>query len=219
LADSLAYAQLARAAQALRRTARSPLPALILLTDDERLPNPRDSIMALPRGSLVILRARKKERRHALADLLAGLARARGLKWIVADDPELAALAGADGAHFPEAGIAHAARWRVRRPDWLITCAAHSLRACFSAARAGASGVLLAPVFATASHPGRVALGATRARFIAQAVPVPLYALGGVDACSARQFAGASLTGLAAVGALAVRFRHTNRCARDTANV
>jgi thiamine-phosphate pyrophosphorylase len=205
LADSLARAQLARAADALRRRSQSSLPALVLLTDDDRLPDPRPVIAALPRGSLVVLRARDRERRMALANLLARLARERGLVWTIADDPELAWRMGADGAHFPESKIALAARWRVRRPEWLITCAAHSLRACLLARQASANAVLLSPIFPTASHPGRAGLGELRARSIARLVPLPVYALGGVDGASARQLATSPLVGLASIGGLAVQ--------------
>jgi thiamine-phosphate pyrophosphorylase len=202
VADSLAHAQLARAAGALHCTAKSRLPPLVLLTDDERLPDPRAAILTLPRGSLVVLRTREASRRIVLATLLVRLAREHELKWIIADDPALAVRMDADGAHFPQAKISLAARWRVRRRDWLITCAAHSLEACCRAARAGADAAFLAPVFATASHPGEPVLGSVLARRIVRAVPLPLYALGGVNAATARQLAGSTFQGLAAIGGL-----------------
>jgi thiamine-phosphate pyrophosphorylase len=219
VADSLARAQLARAAESLRRNAQSPLPALVLLTDDERLADPRAAILALPRGSLLILRARERGRRILLANQFGRLARERGLRWIVADDPALATCAGADGAHFPEGRISLAASWRLRRPDWLITCAAHSLRACLRARRAGVSAVLLSPVFPTASHPESPALENLKARSIALGARLPVFALGGVDAMTARRLQGASFVGLAAISGLAVRFRDRGRCAPDTVNV
>ena len=203
--DSLARARLARAAAALANAARSPLPALVLVTDDERLPDPCPAIEALPRGSLVVLRTRDSKRRTMLANLLVRLSRHGNLKWIVADDPSLAAKLGADGAHFPEREISQAARWRVRRPDWFLTCAAHSLRACLQAKRAGVNAVLLSPVFPTGSHPGRADFGCSRARLISQAAPLRTYALGGVDVSTAGRLAGSTFVGLAAVGGLAVR--------------
>lgn len=219
MADSLARAQLARAADALRRHAGSPLPALALLTDDQRLTEPRASIAALPRGSLVVLRARNADRRITLAKLVVRLAQERGLIWTIADDPDLASQIGADGAHFPENKIALAALWRARRPNWLITCAAHSLRACVHAGRAAASAALLSPIFQTASHPGRAGLGNLRARAIARLAPLPVYALGGVDACSAMRLADSPFVGLASIGGLAVQCRGSDRCACDMVNV
>lgn len=219
MADSLARAQLARVAKTLAHARRSSLPALALMTDDDRLADPREAVLALPRGSLVVLRAREKERRSALAAKLIRLARQRDLKWIVADDPELAVRAGAHGAHFAESKMALAASWRLRRPGWLITCAAHSFDACLRAKRAAVDAVLLSPVFPTGSHPGRPALGSLRARSIARESALPVYALGGVNERTARQLAGGDFAGLAAISGLAVRFRDRDRCACGTSNV
>ncbi len=204
MADRLARSKLARAAARLNRSLGRPLPALVFLTDEDRVARPREAVDALPRGSLVILRARRASRRLALAETIAPIANAHGLVWLVADDPELAAQAGADGVHFPEARIAEAHHWRAVRDRWLITCAAHSLGACARIARAGADAALLAPVFPTASHAGGTALGPLRLRVIANQSPLPIYALGGVDAATALRLRGAKLAGLAAIGALAV---------------
>ena len=201
---SLARAQLARAAWRLNRAARTTLPPLIVMTDDERLPDPRAAISLIPRGSLVILRSKDSAVRAKLADLLPGLARARRLIWTIADDAPLAAQSGADGVHFPERAIASAQHWRACRPDWLITCSAHSLGGCVRAGAAYADALLLAPVFATESHPNGAVLGQLRARSIAALVPLPVYALGGIDAQSIKRLEGAGFAGLAGVGAWTV---------------
>jgi len=191
-------ANLARAASTFARG----LPALVFLTDDERTPEPLASVERLPCASLVIVRARAAARRAELVRAIAPLARRRRLFWTVAADPELASRSGADGIHFPELMLDLAAKWRVRRPDWLITAAAHSLAACLRAKRSGADAVLLAPVFGTASHRDRQGLGAARVGHIVRQVPLPIYALGGIEAVSARRLLGLPLAGLAAVGAL-----------------
>lgn len=204
MADNLVRAQLARLARQLAEGSRSSLPPLVFLTDDARVPNPLGVLRNLPRETLVILRSRDVTRRRALAFATAALAREYRFAWIVAEDALLAAEAGADGVHFPERMIALAADWRARRPGWLITAAAHSLRAAMRAASLGANAVLLAPVFPTESHPGGRHLGSLRARMIANAARMPVYALGGIDARTARALAGARLAGLAAIGALAL---------------
>jgi len=171
------------------------------LTDDERLPDPVATARALPKGSMVILRARQKAPRARLAEALSRLAHERDLVLLIADDPELAIHTSAHGIHLPEAHAAQATHWRARRPHWLITCAAHSLRACMRVRYADA--ILLGPVFATRSHPDAEALGAIRTRSIASAVQTPIYALGGVDAHTVMLLSGAPLAGIAAIGALA----------------
>jgi thiamine-phosphate pyrophosphorylase len=198
--DKFAHAKLARAATALNRG--SALPALVLMTDDERLPDPLAAAAALPRGSMVVVRTRQASHRAKLARALAPIARARRLTLLVANDAPLAARMRAHGLHLSEARAREAAHWRALRPRWLITAAAHSLEACVAARRAGADAAFLAPVFATSSHPNRPGLGALRARTIARQARLPVYALGGIDSLRALQLARGPFAGLAAIAAL-----------------
>jgi thiamine-phosphate pyrophosphorylase len=201
MADKLARAKLARAARRFAVQSGSALPPLILMTDDERLADPLAAARALPRGSMVILRTRKRAEREWLARALRAIARARGLRLLVAGDPDLAARIGADGIHLPEIERQHAAHWRARRANWIITTSAHSLSAVTSARHADA--VIVAPVFGTASHPGAATLGALRLRLLAQHSALPVYALGGIDARTVQKLSNARLAGIAAIGALA----------------
>jgi thiamine-phosphate pyrophosphorylase len=195
VADKLAKQKLARAAH--RLAAGSRLPALILMTDDARLPDPQAAALALPNGGMVIVRASDARRRAELALMLKQI----GVPFLIADDPWLAARVGADGIHLSEAKAKEATHWRARRPGWIITAAAHSLSAC---ARAGhADAVLLSPIFPTQSHPRDGFLGVARARFIAQASPVPVYALGGIDAVTVAGLDDSAFIGIAAISALA----------------
>lgn len=187
-----------------RRFDARGLPPLVMMTDDERLREPCAAALRLPRGSLVVVRARGPKRRAALASALARIARRRELLLIVADDPLLAARLGSHGVHFPEARAGEIAHWRAKRPQWLITASAHSLRAAANAARFGADAVFVSSVFATKSHTERTPLGHLRLRRIAQIVDVPIYALGGIDAHNVGQLRGANIAGIAAIGALAV---------------
>ncbi|MBU6443728.1 MAG: thiamine phosphate synthase [Alphaproteobacteria bacterium] len=202
MADRLSRAKLARAAAALNARAApgGPLPPLALLTDDERSADPLAAARALPKGSLVILRARDAARRAALAQALLRVAYARDLVLLIADDPTLATNLGAHGLHLPEARAHEAVHWRASHPHWLITAAAHSLRAIQRARHADA--VLLSPVFASQSHQDAPGMGAVRFRILARQARKPVYALGGVDAHTVLQLTGAPATGIAAIGAL-----------------
>jgi thiamine-phosphate pyrophosphorylase len=199
LDNRLARAKLARAAS--RLNARCGLPALILLTDDERLADPLSAARALPKGAMVIIRARQLAHRAHLAEALAPIAHARDLILLIADDPALAIRVRAHGVHFPEAHGGRASYWRARRPGWLITSSAHSLWACARAHYADA--ILLGPVFATRSHLHGATLGPIRTRMIARSVAKPVYALGGIDSRTVTQLENAQLAGVAAIGALA----------------
>jgi len=199
--DKLARAELARAAAALNARSGSALPALVLMTDDERLADPLAAARALPRGSMVVLRSRQDSRRAELAAELRAVTRAAGAKLLVANDAILAARIGADGLHLSEERAQEAAHWREKYPAWIITAAAHSLAATHVRA---VDAVFVGPVFETSSHPGATVLGAAQLHRIASQSPVPVYALGGVTADNAQQLSGAKLVGLAAIGALAV---------------
>lgn len=198
MANRLARAKLARGAAHLNRGC--VLPSLVLLTDDERLADPLAAANALPRGSMVILRARQKSHRAKLAGQLSRIAHARDLVLLIAGDPELAMRTNAHGIHLPAAQASQAAHWRARRKDWLITSAAHSLSACARAHYADA--ILLGPVFATQSHPDAATLGNVQVRLIARTVKKSIYALGGIDANTVMQIQNADLAGVAAIGAL-----------------
>jgi thiamine-phosphate pyrophosphorylase len=195
VADKLAKEKLARAAH--RLAAGSRLPALILMTDDARQPDPLAAALALPNSGMVIVRSRDARRRAEQALLLKQI----GAPFLIADDPWLAASVGADGIHLPEARAKDAVHWRARRPDWIITAAAHSLSACAQSGQADA--VLLSPIFPTQSHPTGKYLGVARARLIASASPVPVYALGGIDAVTVARLDDSAFIGIAAISALA----------------
>jgi thiamine-phosphate pyrophosphorylase len=192
MASSLSRAKLARAAR------HHNSGVLAFLTDDMRVGDPLAAARALPKGSLLILRARDAKRRADLALALRGVVRARSLILLIADDPALAGRVGAHGVHFPEACAGRAVQWRAKRPRWFITAAAHSLRAVLRAG--GADAVLLSPLFATESHAKRAPLTPARARLIARQVAMPLVALGGITAQNVLQLRG--FAGLAAIGAL-----------------
>ena len=205
MSDSVERRNLARAAAHLAAHRRLAVPPLALMTDDERLADPLAAACALPRGSMVVVRARDAAKRMALAQALMKLSRVRGLIVLIADDAALAASCGADGLHLPQTRLGDAMHQRARHPAWLITASAHSLAALGKAIRLPVDAVFLSPVFATKSHPGRAALTAVRANLIARAgASLPVYALGGIDARSAGLLAK-SFFGIAAIGGLDVQ--------------
>lgn len=202
MSDSLARRGLARAAARLNLAgaALGSLPPLCLMTDDARLSDPLAAAAALPRGSLVVVRAREDAKRARLASLLAPMARTQNLILLIASDPALAVRAAADGLHLPESMGGQASHWRAARPSWLITVSVHSLRAAGNVKHADA--LFIAPVFATDSHPGREGLSPLRANAIARLSRIPIYALGGIDAANAKRLCGTNYAGLAAISSL-----------------
>jgi thiamine-phosphate pyrophosphorylase len=191
--------QLASLARRLNREAGAPpLPALYFFTDPERTPDPARAARRLPRGTAVVYRHFGAPDRAHTARRLAHLCRARGLVLLIAGDPELARRVGADGVHWPEQRLPE----QRSREDWLVTAAAHSADGVACASAFGADACILAPVLPTRSGSGHPPLGLFRASQIARAARVPLIALGGVNARTARLLAGRGFAGCAAVEAL-----------------
>jgi thiamine-phosphate pyrophosphorylase len=174
----------------------------MLMTDRVRVPDPVAAARLLPGGSAVILRHTDAAARVVLARVLLPVARERGLRLLIAGDPQLACAIGAHGLHLPESRAREAAHWRALRPSWLITVAAHSMGALTAARISRADAVLLAPVFRTSSHPDRRSLGPLRVRMMAAQAGLPVYALGGVGARTIARLKDARLAGIAAIEAL-----------------
>ena len=201
MASQLERAKLTRAASALNARHRS-LPALLLMTDEKRLPDPADAARKLPKGSAVILRNTSASERGGLAEQLLAIARARNLRLLIAGDAALVARIGAHGLHLPEARLREAAHWKTLHPHWLVTVAAHSSVALSRAAKWRADAALLAPAFPTKSHSERASIGVVRFRLVATRARLPIYALGGVNARTVQRLAGAALAGIAAIEGL-----------------
>src|SRR5262249_28096521 len=152
------------------RNGRRSAPVLILMTDDTRAADWREAAAALPKGSAVVVRHRDARERERLAQTLRAVCAPRRIKLLIADDPRLAVRVRADGVHLPEKRAAHIAGLKAQHPRWFVSAAAHGARSAAAALRAGADAVLIAPAFATASHPRRKALGPLKLAIAARLV-------------------------------------------------
>ena len=178
------------------------LPSLWLFTDPERLPDPLAAAAALPRGSGVVLRTFGRPQVEALAPALAAMARRRELLLLIGEDATLAARIGAHGVHLPQRRIYELARLRARHPRWRLTVAAHDTAALLRAQDAGADAVFLSAAFPSTSPSASAPLGANRLAAMVRGLDLPVYALGGVTAVTARRLLGSGIAGVAAVDAL-----------------
>ncbi|MFM9863956.1 MAG: thiamine phosphate synthase [Micropepsaceae bacterium] len=194
-----ARAKLARHARALNtRHARGrTLPAIVLMTDDTRDADWVAAASALPRGSAVIVRHRDPALRERFARRLRSVCKARHVTLLVADDAALAQRIQADGVHLPEKRIGRLPGLRAQNATWLITTAAHSAAAVRRAGDADA--VFVSPVFGTASHPDRSALGVIRFAGLAREGRA-VYALGGVDTKTIRRLVAHRIVGIGLIG-------------------
>lgn len=116
-------------------------------------------------------------------------------------DYDAAMTTGAAGVHLPRAGSIKTAR------DFLGSAAtvgisAHNRNEAEHAAALGADYVTLSPIFETQSKPGYgPALGLRGLSAVARTVPIPVLALGGIDAGNAAHCLAAGAAGVAIMGA------------------
>ncbi len=155
----------------------------------------------LPRGAGVVFRAFGRPEALDQGRALRRLARERGLVFLVGGDASLARALRADGLHLPE-------RWvpaRVDRRPWprgfIVTAAAHSLPAVRRASRAGVDGVVISPIFPSASPSAGCPIGPMTLAAWTRAARCPVYALGGVDIRTVRKIGLTGASGFAAIDA------------------
>lgn len=146
-----------------------------------------DALARLPRGSGVVFRhyALPPAERRALFAQVAQVAHRRRLVLVRAGVVPLRGEAGVHGGRGPG----------------LRTAPAHSRREALAAIRAGAQALFVSPVFPTRSHPGARTLGRARLGLLVRGLPVPVIALGGMDARKAAGLKGLGIHGWAAIDA------------------
>lgn len=182
-----------------------PRPPLLVITDRRQASRPlselADTVFAAG-GRWLLLREKDltHEARKALLHELLEIAKPYDACVMVSADVE--AARAAHGLHAPRDGDPAAARAALGS-EKLIGFSAHNLREAKLAAAAGADYVTLSPIFASQSKPGYgPALGMDGLRDMAARLPVPVLALGGVEAGNATDCLAAGAAGVAVMGAV-----------------
>lgn len=142
---------------------------------------------------------------ETIGSRLRAITRRRGLILLVGLDADLAERVEADGVHLPERAGSSAAALAERRPDWLLTVAAHSVRAAVEARKVDA--VVLSPIFAAGgASAARRRLGVKALSEAANRSVCPVYALGGIGPGNVEALADSGACGVAGVGAFQQAF-------------
>lgn len=179
------------------------VPRFVLMTDDDRLPDPSMLIPLLPQDSAVVVRSRSAEKRDSLALHISGLCHRHHVSVLVSYEQPPQVLVS-DGIHIPEASRSYWSRkdfWRLC--PRLVTTSAHSLRAAQCAPAWGADAVFLSPIAPTQSHPNGKSLGFWRGANIQSQIDIPAIALGGIDLKSVRRIFDLGFGGCAGIGLFA----------------
>ncbi|MFN3884662.1 MAG: Nudix family hydrolase [Rhodocyclaceae bacterium] len=156
---------------------------------------------ALARGlKLVQLReaALPVMQRESFAAAAVARCRQCGARVLVNGDAQLARAIGADGLHLP----AHQLKALNRRPSFpLVAASCHDRHELELATRLGLDFAVAGPVLPTESHPDDAGIGWKRFAELISALPLPVYAIGGLSAADLPQALAAGAQGIAAIRA------------------
>ncbi len=147
---------------------------------------------ALPAGlAAVQLRAKNLGGRALLdaARTVAAITQPRGVPLYINDRVDVALAAGAQGVHLPPRGLppkyARLAVTRSGDRPFTVGASTHSLDEAVMSARGGADYIIFGPIWPTPGKGPPVGVDALRA--VLDAVTIPVFALGGIDATRARK--------------------------------
>lgn len=183
-----------------------PTPPLLVITDRKQASKPLLEIaLALFAGGCRWISLREPDLpMHERVNLLYRLVNyGERVKARVSVHADYAAAmtTGAGGVHLPRHGSIKTARAYLGNRA-TVGISTHDRNEVQQAAALGADYVTLSPIFDSASKPGYgPAIGLKELAEIAKSVPIPIYALGGVDASNAAQCLAAGAAGVAIMGA------------------
>lgn len=184
---------------------RLPAPPFLLVTDRRQARRPLAEIVgaALTAGCRWISLREKdlvEDEQVAFAQTLLPLARRHGARLTLHGDARLAAMSGADGVHLSAGSDAAAARARLG-PAKLIGLSIHTVTEAEALDPALVDYALAGPAFETPSKPGYgPEIGRKGLAEIARASPVPVLAIGGLNAARAAEILAVGIAGIAVMG-------------------
>jgi thiamine-phosphate pyrophosphorylase len=183
-----------------------PQPPLLVITDRKQAVQPLlNVVLALFAGGCRWISLREpdltpNERVNMLYRMVNFGERAKA-KVMVHADFDAAMTTGAAGVHLPRYGSIKTARSYLGNRA-LVGVSAHDRGEVQQAVALGADYVTLSPIFESPSKPDYgPALGLKGLGEIAKSMPIPIYALGGVDASNAAACRAAGAAGVAIMGA------------------
>lgn len=168
-------------------------PALYAILDPSLIATPAAQLSESLAGAgvqLIQLRDKRSPARkiYAEAKELAALLASRGVRFIVNDRPDIAAMSGAGGVHVGQEDLPVEEARRICRPPLWVGVSTHNLEQLRLAAATSADYIAVGPIFPTATkeNPDPV-VGIDFLRAARQLTRKPLVAIGGITVESAAE--------------------------------
>lgn len=180
--------------------------ARLLLVTDPR-PDLIERVASAVRGGVDIVQLRDKhatrEELLPLAEELKEVCDREGVIFTVNDDPELARLSGAAGVHVGQQDVTVEEVRNLLGPNSAIGVSASSVEEAREAIRGGADYLGIGTVFSTPTKTDTEISGLALVEAVThERLPVPWFAIGGIDLENAPEVAAAGAPGFAVVRAV-----------------
>ena len=169
------------------------------MTDPERVSNIISAAKKLPPGAAIIYRHFGSAHRFVDAESLRQVTFEYGQQFLIGADAELAIEMGADGVHFRrDTELTAPTLWRKRCPDWIISMAGLK-SGNYKSDLSVLDGLLVSSVFPSKSPSAGASIGVESFKEKVKSLPVPVFALGGVNKETAPKLLGSGAAGIAGV--------------------
>ena len=166
----------------------------------------RETARAAIAGGVDVLQLREKDVPDAVfmaqAAELRELTDETGKILIINDRPDVAALVGADGVHLGQHDLPITEARKLLRPGAIVGKSTHSLPQALAAANEGADYIGVGPMFDTDTKDAGPIRGLELLKQIVGEVPLPIVAIGGIDADNVHLLVEAGATCVAVCSAI-----------------
>ena len=182
-------------------------PSLMLITDRSRLRGREleEVVSQAVDGGVTCVQLREKDLDggdlYDLAVTVHAVLRGRALL-LVNDRIDVAIAAGADGVHLPEHTLPLQKLRDYVGDACIVGRSVHSIEAAVRAEQEGADYLQVGAVYDTASHPGQAPGGIELLRAVADAVRIPILAVGGITTERIPEVIDAGADGIAVISAI-----------------
>jgi thiamine-phosphate diphosphorylase len=183
------------------------IPCLVLVTDRRlcQTLSLEEAVAQAVEGGANLVQLREKDLPAAeflaLAEKLRAVTQGRAL-FLVNDRLDVALACAADGVHLPERGLPVAAARGLGGEEFVIGRSVHGVAEAVRAQEEGADYVQVGTIFTSRSHPGQAPAGLGLLEAVAEAVNIPILAVGGIRAANVSEAMAAGASGIAVISAI-----------------
>ncbi|MGO9903596.1 MAG: thiamine phosphate synthase [Solirubrobacteraceae bacterium] len=188
----------------MNRTAHERLASACLYLICDQLPEPRLRAALSGGVDLVQLRMKSADDRLILdtAQRYAAACAEYGAMLIINDRPDLAARAGADGAHVGQDDMPVTQARALVGPDLIVGLSTHTAAQIDAANASDVDYIGVGPIYSTPTKPEQAGVGITLVQYAAEHAHKPFFAIGGIDTGNVEAVVAAGARGIAVVRAL-----------------